>query len=196
MIAIIDYGAGNLQSVKYALDRIGVKSIITDDKHVIQGVDQIIFPGQGHFGACMRALQDKELLEVICEAACEKPFLGICLGMQILFESSQEAEGIPGLGLMKGKVTRFNKGQKLPQVGWNQVCSPGCELLNGKYYYFTHSYYCDTGDAECILAKSNYGEPFVCAVKKGRLMAVQFHPEKSGRDGMQLLEGFVRGKIC
>jgi len=196
MIVIIDYGAGNLQSVKNALDRLGVSSLITDDKEVIFKADKVIFPGQGHFGACVRALKEKGLFELIRDVATTKPFLGICLGMQLLFERSEEAEGFEGLGILKGEVKKFGCHQKLPQMGWNRVQSADKSLLDGKFFYFAHSYYCVPEEEGCILASSFYGESFVCAVKKGQLLAVQFHPEKSGKDGSNILEYFVRGKTC
>jgi imidazole glycerol phosphate synthase glutamine amidotransferase subunit len=196
MIAIIDYDAGNLQSVKNALDRLGVASLITDDKEAILKADKVIFPGQGHFGACVAALKEKGLFEVIREVACTKPFFGICVGMQLLFESSEEAIGVAGLGVLKGMVKKFASRKKLPQIGWNRVQSPDKEGLDGQFYYFANSYYCIPEDKDCILATSFYGEPFVCAVKRGELLAVQFHPEKSGWGGMKILESFVRGKKC
>ncbi len=196
MIVIIDYGAGNLQSVKNALDRLGVSSVITDDREVILKADKVIFPGQGHFGACVTALMEKGLFDVIREVACTKPFLGICVGMQLLFERSEEAVGISGLGILKGEVKRFGPGQKLPQMGWNRVQSTDKERFDGQFYYFANSYFCVPEEEECILARGFYGESFVCAVEKGQLLAVQFHPEKSGREGMKILESFVRGKTC
>ena len=191
MIVIIDYDAGNLQSVKNALDRLGVTSLITDDKEAILKADKVIFPGQGHFGACVAALKEKGLFEVVREVARTKPFLGICVGMQLLFESSEEAIGVAGLGILKGVVKKFTSGKKLPQIGWN--CVQG---LDGQFYYFANSYYCIPEDKDCILATSFYGESFVCAVKRGELLAVQFHPEKSGWEGMKILESFVRGNKC
>jgi len=196
MIVIIDYGAGNLQSVKNALDRLGVPSVISDDREVILNADKVIFPGQGHFGACVRALKKKGLFDLIREVACTKPFLGICVGMQLLFERSEEAASVLGLGVLKGEVKKFSCGQKLPQMGWNQVHSARLECFDEKFYYFANSYYCVPEEEEYILAKGFYGESFVCAVQKGQLLAVQFHPEKSGKEGMKILESFVRGKTC
>jgi imidazole glycerol phosphate synthase glutamine amidotransferase subunit len=196
MIAIINYGAGNLRSVKNALDRIGVPSLITDDKEVILKADKVIFPGQGHFGASVAALKEKGLFDVIREVACTKPFLGICVGMQLLFEKSEEAVGTSGLGILKGEVKKFSLGQKLPQMGWNRVQSADIERFDGQFYYFANSYFCVPKEEGDILAKGFYGESFVCAVEKGQLLAVQFHPEKSGREGMKFLESFVRGKTC
>jgi imidazole glycerol phosphate synthase glutamine amidotransferase subunit len=196
MIVIIDYGAGNLRSVKNALDRMGVSSLITDEKELILKADKVIFPGQGHFGACVAALKEKGLFDLIRDVACAKPFLGICVGMQLLFETSEEAVGISGLGILKGKVKKFSLGQKLPQMGWNRVQSRDIERLDDQFYYFANSYFCVPEEEKCILARGFYGEPFVCAVEKGELLAVQFHPEKSGREGMKILEYFARGKRC
>lgn len=196
MIVIIDYGAGNLRSVKNALDRIGVPSLITDDRDVILKAEKVIFPGQGHFGACVDALKEKGLFDVIREAACTKPFLGICVGMQLLFEKSEETVGISGLGILKGEVKKFSLGQKLPQMGWNRVQSVDKDRFDGQFYYFANSYFCVPEEEECVLAKSFYGESFACVVAKGQLLAVQFHPEKSGQEGMKILESFVRGKTC
>jgi len=196
MIVIIDYGAGNLQSVKNALDRLGVPSLITDDREAILKAEKVIFPGQGHFGACVAALQEKELFDVIREVACTKPFLGICIGMQLLFERSEEAVGVSGLGILKGEVKQFGLEQKRPQMGWNRVRSRDKRQFCEHFYYFANSYFCVPEDEDCILAEGFYGEPFVCAVAKGQLIAVQFHPEKSGEQGMKILERFVRGGSC
>jgi imidazole glycerol phosphate synthase glutamine amidotransferase subunit len=196
MIAIIDYGAGNLQSVKNALDRLGVPSLITDDPEVILKADKVILPGQGHFGACVAALQEKGLFDVIREVACTKPFLGICVGMQLLFERSEEAVGARGLGVLKGEVKQFGLDQKRPQMGWNRVESRDKTRVDEQFYYFANSYFCIPEDEDCILAEGYYGEPFVCAVAQGQLIAVQFHPEKSGEQGMKILAQFVRGEPC
>jgi imidazole glycerol-phosphate synthase subunit HisH len=194
MIVIIDYGGGNLQSVKNALDRLGVPSVITDDRETILKADKVIFPGQGHFGACIKALQEKGLFDSVREAARTKPFLGICVGMQLLFERSEEAVSIPGLGVLKGEVKKFKAGQKLPQMGWNQV--RGEKEFDEKFYYFANSYYCVPEEMSCVSATAFYKERFVCAIKKGKLLAVQFHPEKSGMEGMKILERFVKELPC
>lgn len=191
MIVVIDYGAGNLQSVKNALDRLGVDSIVSDDEATIANACKVIFPGQGHFGACVSALKKKGLFDTVREAALTKPYLGICVGMQILFERSEEAPGISGLGVLEGDVKKFGCGQKLPQMGWNEVRSEKRELEG--FFYFANSYHCVPADQSCVLTNSTYGESFVSAVKKGQLLAVQFHPEKSGLEGMKFLNDFVRG---
>ena len=166
MIAIIDYGAGNLQSVKNALDRLEVPALITADPEKILKADKLIFPGQGHFGACVSALKEKGLFDLLKEQAGTKPFLGICLGMQILFEKSAEAPDVSGLALLKGEVKRFDSGQKLPQIGWNRVQCTRKTAFDGQFFYFAHSYYCLPEEEESIWARSFYGEAFVCAVQK------------------------------
>jgi len=191
MIAIVDYGGGNLQSVKNALDRLGFPSVISGDPEIILKADKVIFPGQGHFGASIAALEEKGLIDTIRIAAQTKPFLGICVGMQLLFERSEEAPGVLGLGILKGEVKKFNRGQKMPQMGWNQV--NGRDGFCGQYYYFANSYICFPEDERCILGTGFYGEPFVASIKQGNLFAVQFHPEKSGEEGMNILKRFA---IC
>jgi imidazole glycerol-phosphate synthase subunit HisH len=192
MIVIVDYGAGNLQSVKNALDKLNVDSLITDDREAILNAEKVIFPGQGHFGACVSALIQKGLFEVIKEVALNKPFLGICVGMQLLFERSAEAPGVPGLGILEGEVIRFKEGQKLPQIGWNQV-----QCLEGRqFFYFAHSYYCVPEDKKIIAGSALYTEPFACIVAKNQLLAVQFHPEKSGKQGLLFLDNFLRREKC
>lgn len=184
MIVIIDYGGGNLQSVKNALDRLGALSLISDDPKVIAQADKVIFPGQGHFGACMRALHEKELVDCVREAALSKPFLGICVGLQILFERSEEDIDIQGLGIFKGEVRKFSSGQTLPHIGWN--------LVGNAYYYFSNSYYCAPEETDCIVGAATYGgETFASIIQKDKLLAVQFHPEKSGEEGMKILKCFV-----
>ena len=192
MIVIIDYGGGNVRSVKNALDRLGVISEITCDKTAIMNAERIIFPGQGHFGTCMEVLQKRGLVDCIREAANTKPFLGICVGMQLLFDGSEEAADVPGLGVLKGQVKKFSVARKVPHMGWNRVDSPG--TMNGHYYYFAHSYYCMLDEPGDTAATTDYEEQFVSAVVKGELLAVQFHPEKSGPAGMALLRRFIGGE--
>jgi imidazole glycerol phosphate synthase glutamine amidotransferase subunit len=195
MIAVIDYGAGNLQSVKNSLDRLGFPSIITSEREQILKADKLIFPGQGHFGACVQTLKERDLFDLLKEQACAKPFLGICLGMQLLFEKSEEAPTVQGLGILKGEVKRLGPRQKLPLMGWNLVQSKRT-LFDGRWFYFAHSYYCLPENEAYIAACSFYGMPYVCAVQRGQLLAVQFHPEKSGPAGMQLLKAFAKGDLC
>ncbi len=195
MITIIDYGAGNLQSVKNALHKLGFESIITDDKETILNAEKVIFPGQGHFGDCVRSLKEKGLFEAVREAAAHTPFLGICVGMQLLFEKSEEEPFARGLGILNGEVKRFKKAQKLPQMGWNQVQSSD-SALDQKFFYFAHSYYCVPEDQTIVTTTATYSESFACVIETGKLLAVQFHPEKSGKQGLILLEKFARSSTC
>ena len=183
-IAIVDYRAGNLTSVRLAFEALGLKPIVTSDAGVIRQASRVVFPGVGAAKSAMDSIASLDLAEVLRESAQMKPFLGICLGMQILFEHSEEDGGVDMLGILPGKVQRFPSipGVKIPQIGWNDSC--------GEYYYFVHSYYADicpytTGIAEYA------GVKFTSMVKKGRLWATQFHPEKSGKAGMKLLEEWL-----
>jgi imidazole glycerol phosphate synthase glutamine amidotransferase subunit len=185
-IGIVDCGGGNLHSVKNALDYLGVDSVLTHDPHDIHLVDKIIFPGQGHFGTVMQQLIQKNLDKAIRECIFSKPFLGICVGMQILFESSEEAPEISGLGIVKGKVKKFPASQKIPQMGWNEV-----SWEKPSHFYFANSYYCEPEDPSWIVATSHYGIKFPCIIQREHLTAVQFHPEKSGEAGLIFLNNFM-----
>jgi glutamine amidotransferase len=201
MVAIIDYGAGNLQSVKKALDFIGCENIITSDKAEIESASHIILPGVGSFGDAMDSIRDRGLEEVIKNAASgEKPFLGICLGLQLLFEESEESPGAKGLGVFKGKIVKIpeNLWLKVPHMGWNSVSvkqKGGIfeEIADESYFYFVHSFYLKDADAEIVAGTTQYGVEIQCAVQKGRVSATQFHPEKSGEIGLKLLKNFVEG---
>jgi glutamine amidotransferase len=192
VIAIVDYRAGNIASVKKALDRLGCESVITADAQAIARAGRIVLPGVGHFAAT-RALDP--LRDTIAEAIGRgTPFLGICVGMQWMFESSTEAPGVAGLGLFPGEVTRFPGIVKSPHVGWNQLAiGNGSRLLRGvaadPFVYFTHNYrapVCAETSAEC-----EYGGRFAAAVERENLFGVQFHPEKSGDVGLEILRNFV-----
>lgn len=204
MVAIIDYGAGNLQSVKKALDYIGAESTVTSDKEVIENSSHIILPGVGSFADAMNSINASGLKEVIVKSAKEKHFLGICLGLQLLFERSEESVGAEGLGILKGEVVKIpsDKGLKVPHIGWNSVDvlnSDGIfkDIPKESYFYFVHSYYIKCDDKDVVSAITQYGVPIECAVKKGNLSAVQFHPEKSGEVGLQVLKNFVfEGDNC
>jgi glutamine amidotransferase len=198
MIAIVDYGAGNLTSVKKALDHLRVDSLITHDPYVVAKADKIILPGVGHFSATSVLERDglrTTSLEKIMQGT---PFLGICVGMQWLFESSAEAPGTQGLGLFAGTCNRFAESVKSPHVGWNSLkCHEGSRLLQGisseAYVYFTHSYSAPV--VESTVARCEYGGEFSAAVERGNLFGVQFHPEKSGVIGLKLLQNFC-GLSC
>lgn len=195
MIVIVDYGAGNLQSVKNALDKLGIPSLITDDQAAILNATHVIFPGQGHFGACIYALREKGLFEVIQEAALTKHFFGICVGMQLLFEKSEEAPGVLGLGILKGEVRKFPENYKLPQMGWKKIQSLDPNS-NEQFFYFAHSYYCLPEDPLIVTGATMDTEPFACIVEKGNLFSVQFHPEKSSSQGLVLFEKFAGRQKC
>ena len=187
-VAIIDFGGGNLQSVKNALDYLNINNEITSQADVIQKADFIILPGQGHFGAVMQQLDKMNLRPIILDCAAKKPFLGICVGMQLLLESSEEAPHIPGLGVVKGSVKRFPSSQKIPQMGWNQVNF----IDHSHYFYFAHSYYCEVTDPSWVVAKTDYGTSFPSVINRNQLWAVQFHPEKSGEAGLNFLQETLR----
>lgn len=201
MIAIIDYGAGNLQSVQKALDFIGAKNLITDSKSEIEAADAVLLPGVGSFGDAMDCLTKSGLLDTVKAAALsDTPFLGICLGLQMLFEKSEESVGVEGLSVLKGEVRRFPKeiGLKIPQIGWNSLeIVPDCPLYsgvpNGAYVYFVHSYYLTAKNRENVAATAEYGITFDASAMdvSKNLYATQFHPEKSGAVGLQILKNFA-----
>jgi glutamine amidotransferase len=198
MIAIIDYGMGNLPNVKRALNKYTDKVIITRDKNMILGAEKVVLPGVGAFGDAMRNIDKYGLREIIKSEALKKPFLGVCLGMQILFEASEEDPDVKGLGIIKGKVIRFqNKpGLKVPEMGWNSVQkTKETKILknieNNSYFYFVHSYYVKPKNDNVVAGITDYGTKFVSVVEKGNVMATQFHPEKSHDVGLKILENFV-----
>ena len=199
MVAIIDYGAGNLQSVKKALDFIGSKCIITADENEINAASHIILPGVGSFGDAMHSIREKGLEDVIKKSADgSKYFLGICLGLQLLFESSEESPGVDGLGIFKGKIVTIPKdnGLKVPHIGWNSVSLKQTDgifenLRDNSYFYFVHSYYLKDADEKVVAGTTEYGVPIQCAVQQGRVSATQFHPEKSSEAGLTILRNFV-----
>lgn len=201
MIAIIDYGAGNLQSVKKALDYLGEPNLITAKSSEIEAADALILPGVGSFGDAMQSLSDSGLLETVRAAALsDTPFLGICLGLQLLFPESGESKGVKGLGVLPGKIIKFpgDMGLKIPQIGWNSInIREGCKLYAGvpqnAYVYFVHSYYLQAADPEVVAATAEYGVTFHASVadEAHRLYATQFHPEKSGAVGLRILRNFA-----
>ena len=201
MIAIIDYGAGNLQSVKKALDYLGEPNLITAKSSEIEAADALVLPGVGSFGDAMQSLSDSGLLETVRAAALsDTPFLGICLGLQLLFPESEESKGVKGLGVLPGKIIKFpgDMGLKIPQIGWNSInIREGCKLYAGvpqnAYVYFVHSYYLQAADPEVVAATAEYGVTFHASVanEAHRLYATQFHPEKSGAVGLRILRNFA-----
>ncbi len=201
MIAIVDYGMGNLNSVSKALENVGAKVKVTANIREIGKSDKIVLPGVGNFADAAMLLKRKGLINVIKESIeKDKYFLGICLGLQLLFSESQEDKKNKGLDIIKGGVIRFkSKNIKVPHIGWNQIIikdSPVHPLLDGipseSFFYFCHSYYVVPKEKEYIQATTNYGESFACAICKDNLMGVQFHPEKSQEIGLKLLRNFVR----
>lgn len=200
MIAIIDYDAGNIKSVEKAIAYLGEQVIVTRDREKILHSDKVILPGVGAFGDAMAKLEEYQLIPVIHEVI-EKgiPFLGICLGMQLLFSSSEETEGVPGLGILPGKIKRFpeQEGLKIPHMGWNDIKVRGdSRLFQGlpeeSYVYFVHSFYLEAEEEEVVAATAEYGIPFHAAVEKGNLFACQFHPEKSAEVGLKILDNFIQ----
>ncbi len=198
MICIIDYGAGNIESVRKALEYIGADCVVSADKDVLAAADAAILPGVGSFGDAMNELRSRGLEEPIKDfIASNKPFLGICLGLQILFESSEESPGAVGLGVLKGKIVRIPDGEglKIPHMGWNSVEIKKDDALfkdipNNPYVYFVHSYYLKA-EEDIVTSVAEYGVNIHASVAKGNLRACQFHPEKSGELGISLLKNFV-----
>jgi glutamine amidotransferase len=198
MIALLDYGSGNLRSVEKALETVGARVLLTDQPAVIRQADQIVLPGVGAFGDGMAGLRQRGLVEAIRAAAGRgTPILGICLGMQLLFETSEELGTYPGLGLLPGSVGRFPaSGLKVPQTGWNQLDLDNPSPLlhgirSGDYAYFNHSYYCQPASQAHVLASTEYGLRYASVVGSANLYGVQFHPEKSQAVGLQILRNFV-----
>ena len=210
MIAIIDYGMGNLKSVYQAISEVNnalqhkQEIIITADKAKIDSADKIIFPGQGAMPDCMQEIEKLNLKQTIINAAKNKPFLGICLGFQMLFTHSQEGN-VDGLNIFSGKVVRFENNDseklKIPHMGWNNIYinqqNAAAKILfnnveNSTRYYFVHSYYVVPDDQNIIAATCNYGKDFACAIAKDNIFATQFHPEKSSASGLQIIENFLK----
>lgn len=199
MIAIIDYGAGNIRSVENAMRALGQEAQLTDDPQVILSADHVILPGVGAFGDAMGRLREKGMDQVIrqvCDAGT--PFLGICLGLQLLFDESEESPGVRGLGILPGRIVRIpeGEGRKVPQIGWNDLSFPREGRLfagvpEGSYVYFVHSYYLQAQDPQIVRATTEYGVTIHASVEQGNVFACQFHPEKSERVGMQILRNFI-----
>jgi glutamine amidotransferase len=198
-LAIVDYGVGNLRSAQKALERLGRAAEITSDADRIASAPAVVLPGQGAFGTCMRNLSEAGLVEPVRHAALSgRPFLGICVGMQLLFEESEESPGVRGLGLFGGRVVRFPRDpeRKVPHMGWNQLrivrrVPALAEVADGDWVYFVHSYHPVPTDAGLITTTTSYGVDFVSSVGRDNVWAGVFHPEKSQRVGLRLLQGFV-----
>lgn len=199
-IVIIDYGMGNLHSVSKAVEAVGAVPIVTADKKIISAAEKIILPGVGAFGDCMKNLQATGLVpELIKHIKSGKGFLGICLGMQLLFESSEESPGVAGLGIFKGAVKRLTTEYKVPHMGWNRLklkaASPLTAAADGSYVYFVHSFHAVPKDSNIITAVCDYGTEITVAVGRDNIQAVQFHPEKSGEVGLKMLQAFKEWKL-
>lgn len=197
MIAIVDYGMGNLKSVTNAMERLGARVEITRDRKAIEGADALVLPGVGAFGKCIENLKRLDLFSFIKDLLlADKRYLGICLGMQILFEESEEAPGVEGMGFIKGSVPRFGGDVKVPHMGWNSISiEKPVDVLkgteNGTFFYFVHSFYCRPEDRGVVATTTSYGGEFASSIAKGRVFACQFHPEKSQGAGLNLLRNFI-----
>ena len=199
MTAIIDYDAGNIKSVEKAFLSMGEEAVITRDREVILGANRVILPGVGSFGDAMEKLHAYGLVEVIHEVVRRgTPFLGICLGLQLLFERSDESDGVPGLGLLPGEILKIpdTPGLKIPHIGWNSLRFPNRgRLFEGiqedAYVYFVHSYYLKAADEGIVTATTEYGTLIHASVEKDNIFACQFHPEKSSEVGLQILKNFI-----
>ena len=199
MTAVIDYDAGNIRSVEKALLALGEEALVTRDREAILSADRVILPGVGAFGDAMDRLHSYGLVDVIRQAAAEKiPFLGICLGLQLLFERSEESGQAQGLGILKGEILRIpdHTGVKVPHIGWNSLTLTNSgRLFEGvpehSYVYFVHSYYLKAAEEEIVTARTEYGTQIHASVEKGNIFACQFHPEKSSEVGLQILQNFL-----
>ena len=198
MITIIDYKSGNLRSISNGFKKIGADYQITDDEEIIANSDYLVLPGVGAFGSAMDNLNPFK--KVIKEhVACDKPFLGVCLGQQVLMGSSEEAPGVEGLNLFKGHAEKLPEGVKIPHMGWNKLkvtnSSPILDGIDGEYFYFVHSYHVVPDDDEIIAGVCDYGGEIVSSLSQNNLFSTQFHPEKSGKVGLKILKNFTNLEI-
>ena len=197
-VAIIDYGVGNLRSVEKAFAATGCNAVVSSDQGVLRQAERLVLPGVGAFGACMSALAERGFDELVHErCAAGTPLLGVCVGMQMLFEESDEFGATPGLGLLPGRVRRFSDELIVPQVGWNQIRQRVSHPLfagikDSAFFYFVHSFYCEPAQDEVIVGETDYGVAYASVVASENLCGVQFHPETSQTDGLRLLSNFVR----
>jgi glutamine amidotransferase len=204
VVAVVDYGMGNLRSVSKAIEHVasGDRVVVTSDPAEVARADRVVVPGQGAMPDCMAQLAACGLRQAVIDAAAGKPFLGICIGLQMLFEHSEEGD-IAGLGILPGQVRRFPaaetvaKGLKVPHMGWNEVVQAEAhplwqDIADGARFYFVHSYYVEPAEPSIIAGSTSYGIPFTSAVARDNIFAVQFHPEKSAQAGLQLLGNFMR----
>jgi len=197
VIAVVDYGAGNLRSVEKALQALGADARLTADPEAVRRAERVVLPGVGAFGEAMERLRSSGLDEAVMAAIrAGKPFLGICLGLQLLFEQSEESPRARGLGLLRGSVRRLPEAVKVPHLGWNIVAFREGERMfgsipEGSYFYFAHSYYAEPADPKLVTGQTEYGISFASAVRMENVWAVQFHPEKSQKWGLQFLRNFL-----
>jgi glutamine amidotransferase len=196
-VAIIDYGVGNLRSVEKAFQASGVEAVVSSDERVLHAAERLVLPGVGAFRACMEALKARDFDQLVRESVeAGTPLLGVCVGMQMLFDESEEFGITRGLGLLRGRVRRFNDGLRVPQVGWNQVewvkPHPLADGIADKtFFYFVHSFFCEARDEDDVLGKTEYGLGYASLVARGVVSGVQFHPEKSQAAGLRLLKNFA-----
>jgi len=197
-VAIIDYGVGNLRSVEKAFAATGCEAVVSSDENVLRAAERLVLPGVGAFAACMKALSERGFDRLVKEKVGEgTPLLGVCVGMQLLFETSDEFGSTAGLGLLRGRVRRFDDERVVPHVGWNRVEQRETSLLfagvgNGTFFYFVHSYYCEPLDQTVVAGETEYGVNYASVVAKNNICGVQFHPEKSQAAGLRLLKNFAR----
>ena len=199
MVTIVDYGSGNLRSVQKACERLGVVARISDDPNRVAEAEKLVLPGVGAFGDAMRELRARGLVEpIVAHVNADRPFFGICMGLQLLFDTGLEGGRHEGLAVLAGDVVRFDlpPGMKVPHMGWNTVswagADAGCASTDDdEYFYFVHAYHARPADAAVVAATTDYGGPFCSAVRRGRLFATQFHPEKSQAAGLRLLASFL-----
>jgi len=196
-LAIIDYGVGNLRSVEKAFAAAGCDALVTGDAAQLRKAQRLVLPGVGAFAACMQALSERGFDRLVRDRAREgTPLLGVCVGMQLLFEQSEEFGKTLGLGLLPGRVRRFATDLVVPQVGWNQISQRSnhplfAGIADQTFFYFVHSYYCEAGDQELVIGETEYGAPYASVVAQGNICGVQFHPEKSQAAGLRLLSNFA-----
>jgi glutamine amidotransferase len=197
-VAIIDYGVGNLRSVEKAFAANGCTAVVSSDEKVLRQAERLVLPGVGAFGACINNLVARGFDELVRErVAAGTPLLGVCVGMQMLFQESEEFGASRGLGFLGGPVRRFSADLVVPQVGWNQVRQQNSNPLfagisDSAFFYFVHSYYCEPTEPEVIAGETDYGGRYASVVARGNLFGVQFHPEKSQRDGLRMLANFAQ----
>lgn len=200
-VAIIDYGVGNLRSVEKAFQAAGCEAVVSADEDVLRSVERLVLPGVGAFAACVRELKSRGFDRLVSERVGQgTPLLGVCVGMQMLFEESEEFGMSEGLGFLRGRVRRFSDDVLVPQVGWNEVRQARAHpLMNGisdhEYFYFVHSYYCAASDNQDVLGETEYGGWYASIVARGNVCGVQFHPEKSQTAGLKLLQNFAQAKF-